>query len=111
MKMTKNMGYAVLWLSSQGKSVEDISVELGLTKRVVSNVLDKQQPAATPEVSVSKSALPNSAELMIRHTSDKKNNTVTIMTKAASECNDNNKNKLPLRSTLKAKDCIFKPKK
>lgn len=110
--MTKNMGYAVLWLSSQGKSVEDISVELGLTKKVVSNVLDKQEPAATtPEVSVSKSGLPNSAELMIRHTSDKKNNTVTIMTKAASECNDNNKNKLPLRSTLKAKDCIFKPKK
>jgi hypothetical protein len=46
---------------------------------------------------------------MIRHTRDKKNNSVAIMTKEASEVNDELKRKLITEGSKRNQDCIFKP--
>lgn len=95
--------YATLWLYSQGKSSKDISEELGMSIESVDKIIEE----APPKPNVENTVPINSKNLMITHTSGKKNNTVAIMTKEASELNDAKAKKIPERPITKG---IFRPK-
>jgi hypothetical protein len=93
-RMGKVQEYAVRWLNSQGSNNEQIAEELKLTEKQVARVLEKTNEV-NKENSIKTNTSPvtkiTSKELMIRHTSAKKNNSVAIMTKEASEMNDQSK--------------------
>lgn len=109
MRITKNLGYAINWLVSQNKTIEEISEELDLTVKQVKSYVEKHNLANTKPLAVkSESTRIKSKELMIRHTSNKKINNVAIMTKEASEINDEFKKQINTGPTRNA-DCIFKP--
>lgn len=91
MRLNKTQKYAINWLVSQDKEVQEIVKELKLQIKAVENYINKS-------ITVQKEILEKpekitSKELMIRHTSNKNNNTVAIMTKEASELNDESKKK------------------
>lgn len=111
MKMTKNTKYAASWLYSQGRSVEQIAEELKLTVDQVSEYIEKNHPqTGTPDITTTTSPVTKkSSDLMIRHTRDKKTNTVSIMTREASEVNDHMKTKLRSSENKKNEKFIFKP--
>lgn len=88
MRINKENGYAINWLISQGKSPQDISEELGFTVKQINNYI-KNNNIESNNIPISTSSTASKTEdLMIRHTSAKKNNSVAIMTKEASERND-----------------------
>lgn len=97
MRLNKTQKYAINWLVSQDTEIKDIVKELKLQIACVQNYIDKhlkEQKASIQEhenTDVAKKM--TSKDLMIRHTSNKSNNTVAIMTKEASEMNDSNKKK------------------
>lgn len=110
MRITKSLGYAINWLNQSGKSVSEIAKELDLTEKQVTAHIEKNPPTndnklATKSEPVKKKK--SSKDLMIRHTRDKKTNSVAIMTREASEVNDSLRPSLN-RSKLN-QDCIFKP--
>lgn len=109
MKMTKNLKYAISWLYSQGNSVEQIAEELKLDNEQVAAHIEKNHPQVAPaQIPTTTSPVSNkSKDLMIRHTRDKKSNTVSIMTKEASEVHDSLRPKLNCGN--KNDDCIFRP--
>lgn len=84
--------YAVLWLHSQDWEIAKIAAELTLTDIQVKNAIKKYGTTAggirTKSSVVSKN--PNSKNLMITESQSGKHN-VAIMTKAASEMNDESK--------------------
>jgi predicted transcriptional regulator len=105
-KITKSVSYAINWLVTQGKKAEEIATELKLTEEQVTAYLKKNTKALPIKSSPVNS---KSRDLMIRHTRDKKNNSVAIMTKEASEVNDELKRKLITEGSKRNQDCIFKP--
>lgn len=109
MKINKELGYAISWLNSQGKAVDDIASELGVTSKQVSNYLEKHTQQQNPTELKIKSEPVKSADLMIRHTRDKKTNTVSIMTREASQVNDSLRSKMNVGYNKNA-DSIFRPK-
>jgi hypothetical protein len=93
-RTNKTQQYAILWLNSTGKDYTEIAKELDLELKQVQRVLEKsrnvnQQSSVKTTSEVAKK--PASKDLMIRHTSAKRNNSVAIMTKEASEVNDHAK--------------------
>lgn len=110
-KITKNIGYAILWLNYKNKDITQISKELKLTTSQVSTFLEKNNTINKPgtgELPVKQSPVKKSKDLMIMHTRDKKTNNVAIMTREASEFNDHVKQKLRT-STNNKSNYIFKP--
>jgi len=98
-RMSKLHQYAIYWLNSQGSTTETIANELGLENKQVLKALEKAnetnsnnniQTKSGPVVEPAPTRI-NSKDLMIRHTAAKKNNSVAIMTKEASEMNDHSK--------------------
>jgi IS30 family transposase len=88
-KLTKTEKYAVLYLHSQNKSVEEIAKELKiLNKSLIEKELirNKQKDKSSP-LPIKQSKV-TSKDLMIRNTRDKGINNVAIMTKEASMKND-----------------------
>lgn len=109
MKITKELGYAINWLVSQHKNVDNICNELNLTKKQVTSYIEKHNLTNSKPLAIkSESTRLKSKELMIRHTSNKKANNVAIMTKEASEINDEFKKQNNVKSNRNA-NCIFKP--
>jgi hypothetical protein len=112
MKITKTMGYAIKWLDHSGSSIDDIASELELTAKQVKNFLEKNHNNDSPALTTKQSPVTiNSSDLMIRHTRDKKTNTVAIMTKEASAINDEMRKINNTKVSSKFKDCIHRPKK
>lgn len=113
MKMSKSAEYAINWLHHCGKTVEDICEELKLSNKQVSSYLEKNfSQTETDKLAIKSSPVQNklgSKDLMIRHTRDKKNNSVSIMTKEASEVNDSLRSSL--NQSVKNQECIFNPNK
>lgn len=108
MKINKQVSYAIKWLVSQNNTTEQIAEELKLTVDQVSQFLEKNSTPKTSELAVKSSKI-KPKDLMIRHTRDKKNNSVAIMTKEASEVNDHLKNKSLSSTPNRNADCIFRP--
>lgn len=80
-KISKTKQYAIKYLSDYGKkSPEEISSELKLPLAEVIKVVGESQPKSKSK--------DKTADLMIRHTSSKKTNTVSIMTEGAAQLSD-----------------------
>lgn len=95
-RVTNSIKYAIYWLYTQNKSLENIAKELKIEIKQVQNVLSRgalSQPLvkenkvknATEKAGKNKS---RGKDLMITTTSSKKNKTVAIMTKEASALGD-----------------------
>lgn len=102
-KLSKTKEYAIKYLSSQDKSPEDIAEELKVPLSQVKNLLKNNKG------SVSETKTDRTKNLMIRQTSAKKQNSVSIMTEAASQLGDEHfKNLGALHKSTEG--YIFRPK-
>lgn len=110
MKITKTTGYAINWLYSQNKSISEISEELKLTDEQITKYIEKHNIAKQKELPIKSSSTKSSKDLMIRHTRDKKINSVAIMTGEASSVNDEMRKKISRKSDDQIEH-IFKPNK
>jgi len=94
-KLNKTQIYAIQWLNSQGKSIENISKELNITEKQVGSTIEKQASTGpTVDIPVTTSKVGKYPNLMINQTSAKKNKSVAIMTKEASELHDAARSKM-----------------
>lgn len=102
-KISKTKEYAIKWLYSQQQSVEDIASEVKASTEEVQGIINKIIAENPPKKITS-------PDLMIRHTASKGTNSVSIMTREASELNDATKKNhtAPARNIEKS---IFRPKK
>jgi IS30 family transposase len=91
-KLTKKDKYAIEFLHSKGNTNSEIAKELNLdigqVKRFISKNISKPQTTSTDSETNSTKKVDKTKNLMIRHTSDKKNNSVSIMTQGASQIGD-----------------------
>lgn len=86
--LNKSQIYAILYLKDVNKlQIENISQELNISEDRLQNFFDTDYALYT------KIKKPTSKDLMITETSAKKNNSVAIMTKEASEMNDETRSK------------------
>jgi hypothetical protein len=107
--LSKTKQYAILWLNSQNISINDISKELKINSNDITSTIDQYVPKVNDSSNMSQPI--TSHNLMITHTAGKKNNTVAIMTKEASELNDhNNKNQSQPATNKNINRDIFRPK-
>lgn len=98
----KQLEYAVEHLKNKNLTVTEISLELGVAEAVVQGILDVPKEPKPRKKS-------KSQDLMIRHTTNKKTNNVSIMTESASQLNDEIKKNFGNTTSRTAKDSIFKP--
>lgn len=81
--LSKNQIYAILYLKDVNNlELENIASELNISKERLENFMDNDYKLYT------KIKPQTSKDLMIRQTMSKKDNTVAIMTREASEMND-----------------------
>lgn len=107
----KQLKYAILHLRSEGMSDEDISKELGATTKKIKSLLKTDLVKKTEKDPIkTTSSKVNSKDLMITKTESKKINSVAIMTKAASEINDEFRKNLGETVSRTGKSSIFRPK-
>lgn len=85
--LTKSDKYAIEFLHSQKKDTKDIAKELGCSVAQVKKVIASLVTNST-EQSVAETKTDKTKNLMIRQTSAKKNNTVSIMTEGAAQLSD-----------------------
>jgi len=109
-RLNKTQIYAIQWLNSQNKSPDQIADELTLSVEQVTKTIEKHSTSKTDDdaIKTGKSPVSRSHNLMITETANKGTKNVAIMTKEASQLNDELKNKAanhPL--TEKA---IFRPR-
>lgn len=111
-KVNKTQSYAILWMNSQGMSIDQISKELNITEKQIHGVLEKnsQIPDALIKTKTSSVAPKDSKTkgLMITESLSKKAK-VAIMTKEASSLNDTLKHQVPSESITKRDKGIFRP--
>lgn len=88
--LNKSQIYAILYLKDVNKlQIENISQELGISQERLQSFLDTDYAQYTKVKKLT------SKDLMITETASKKNNSVAIMTKEASEMNDETKKNRP----------------
>jgi len=109
-RINNTQKYAILWLSSSGSTVQEISKELKITEKQVENVLNNSGDENKNNIKTKSKPVASSpsGNLMIKQTANKKNH-VAIMTKEASMYNDAHKNKSDSSNTSKQQN-IFKIK-
>jgi hypothetical protein len=114
-RLKKMDKYAILWLDSQGFSLEEIMKETELSENVIKSCLEKHQTTNKNnniETSTSPASKPKKNNLMINETAVKKNKTVMIMTQEQSMKNDaEKKNNNMNKPSSKIKNSIFRPNK
>ena len=105
----KDKEYAAQYLSKNLKMPkEEIAKELNISVSQVESMLNSFKETDSPPKEVQKTNS-RSQNLMIRHTSSKKNNNVSIMTEAASQYNDEVKKNLQKKSN-NFRDCTYSPR-
>jgi orotate phosphoribosyltransferase-like protein len=109
MKLSKSTTYAINWLYSNSKSIEDIADELNLQIDTVREYVEKHHVSQSIPLANKSEPVKSSKDLMIRHTRDKQTNNVSIMTREASAYNDEAKKKFTENN--RNKDHIFNPNK
>jgi len=108
-RLSKTQAYAIQWLNSQGKNNLDIATELSITEKQVEKILEKTTTVTdSPSIKTAKSPVSKSHDMMIRHTAAKNTNNVSIMTKEASQNNDQLKSSYD--ATNKNSSHIFRPR-
>lgn len=108
-KINKIQKYAILWLNSKGYDIDSIVSETKLSKAQITNTITEQDNKTIEKGLKTKTAPVNgsrSKNLMITESSNKTRN-VAIMTKEASQLNDDlKKNISPTSKTQKG---IYRP--
>jgi hypothetical protein len=100
---TKEVEYAVKYLHDTMKmETKQISLELGVAEAIVDGIINEQ-----PEPKPTKKS--KSQDLMIRHSSVKKTNNVSIMTEVASQLHDEYRKKGDSHPSKRFKDSIYRP--
>lgn len=108
-RLNKSQIYAINWLHSQNKSVDNICSELGLNAEQVTKALEKASINTEKNIKTgSEPVAQEPPDLMINRTAGKGNKGVSIMTKEASERNDAMRSKTTSQSSRS--DAIFRPK-
>lgn len=109
-KLNKIQKYAILWLHSQGLDNDSISNETKLGKVQIKNTIMEQESETTQAKGIKTKTSPvgnsKSKNLMITETSNRNKN-VSIMTKEASQLNDDLKKNM--NSTPKSQKGIYRP--
>ncbi len=108
--MSNNNKYAVYYLHDEGANEKSIAKQLKLKLAEVRAII-KDRPAKQSEKIKTTSSRVNSKNLMITETAAKGTKSVAIMTKAASEVNDEYKKNMDATQSRTAKNAIFKPNK
>jgi len=108
--MTNNNKYAIYYLNDEGFDAKKISKELQLKITEVKEVLKNRETKQAEKIKTTSSKI-NSKNLMITETAGKGTKSVAIMTKAASEVNDEFKKNTNSTRSRTAKSAIFKPNK
>lgn len=109
-KITKIKKYAIQWLHSQNFTIKQISKEVSLTENQVLSVLNTEPKVTTDTVTDSSPSI-KAKDLMITHTSGKRVNNVSIMTKEASEMGDALKTSHSTLNPTQLNKAIYRPKK
>jgi hypothetical protein len=108
-RINKVQKYATLWLHHQGWDVDNISTELELTTRQVKNIVKDLEPVKEEKNNEqSKPKVKSSKDFMITE-SVNGNHRVSIMTKTASEINDESKKSYRAQINNKNLSYIYKP--
>lgn len=108
-KVSKANSYAIKWLSYTGLNSSEISKELKISEEQIMKILEKESPAHNDDKVKTGSGPVKQPKknLMINQTAGKKAKTVSIMTEAASQNNDQELQKSPTNKRYN-KD-IFRP--
>jgi len=110
-RINRTQKYAALWSYSQGWTVTKIASELELTDNQIKNAVKDSQRTTNDGIKTKSSVVsknPNSKNLMITETQSGKKH-VAIMTKAASEMNDENSKKDKQNTKNKSLPYIYNP--
>ncbi len=108
-KSNKTKEYAVRYLYDTMKmDAATIAKELKISVEDVNSVLQNAEPQE--EESNDKSKTSKAHQMMIRHTSSKKTNNVSIMTEGASQYNDSMRAKINTKASRSSKDAIYRPR-
>lgn len=104
-RLSKETEYAIKYLlESQKMDPKDIAKELGIKITTVNKFLPKEETKTAP------AKTDKTKDLMIRQTSAKKNNTVSIMTEAASQLSDEFMKTVNSEQAKRTQGYIFRPK-
>lgn len=106
---TTLLTYAVYHLVDRGDEPKNIAKELGVTTKVVRDIIKNRDSSIKNDSIKTTSAKVTSSDMMIRETSVKGTKSVAIMTKAASEVNDEFKKKFNSTVSRTAKNSIYRP--
>lgn len=102
--------YAVYYLADQGDSIKDISKKIEIPSKTVKALINSRDENVSSNIKT-KTNSTASKDLMIRETSVKGTKSVAIMTKAASEVNDEFKKQFNNSISRTAKNSIYRPNK
>jgi hypothetical protein len=109
MSTNNQVVYSVYYLHDQGKTPTKIAKELNIATKEVKDILVSRSKDLNTKIKT-KTAPINSKNLMITETSVKGTKNVAIMTKAASELNDEYKKTLNKTTSRTSRNAIFRPK-
>lgn len=104
-RLNTTQKYAILWLNSTGLEADDIAKELKIESSQVKNIIKKLPQTETTENKTKKTT---SKDLMITESAAGKYN-VAIMTKSASEMNDEASKQNKTTAQQLAKPYIYRP--
>jgi hypothetical protein len=101
--------YAVYHLMDNGNDAKSISKELGIGLKLVKDVISNRPEPQNKSIQTT-SAKTTSKDMMIRETSAKRNKSVAIMTKEASQVNDSFRQTLNNNVAARtSKNAIYRP--
>ena len=108
-RINKIQKYATLWLHHEGWDVENISNELDLTTRQIKNIVKDLEPKKqNSDSETPKPKIKSSKDFMITE-SVSGNHRVSIMTKTASEINDESRKSYQSQVNNKNLPHIYRP--
>jgi hypothetical protein len=102
--------YAIYYLYDTGLNEKEISKKLDITLKIVKESI-KNRPVEKNKKIKTTSNKVNSKDLMITQTAGKGTKSVSIMTKEASQVNDEFKKRISPTISRTAKNSIFRPNK
>lgn len=108
-KLNKTQEYAILYLMSQNQTKEEIVASLKIPVESVTKFMEKHTSTKQSKELKTTSSRVKSKDLMINKTSVKNINSVSIMTKEASQVNDEFKKNLGRQESRITKNAIHRP--
>ncbi len=111
--MKKNLDvsdiYAIYYMVDNNYDIKTISKELGIGTKLIKDTINNRPKQKNESIPTTSSKI-TSKDMMIRETSAKRNRSVAIMTKEASEINDTFKKNLDSHlSSRTTKNAIYRP--